>query len=94
MAGEGETDLNKAIEQYHVNNECEWLLNYLNSREARCIDCRYKQGMTRKEIAAEFGVSISRINQIEKEAIRKMNHRAILETKFLRTLKRVKKNGR
>ena len=91
--GEGETDLNKAIEQYHVNSECEWLMNTLNSREARCIDYRYKHGMSRKEIAEELGVSVTRINQIEEKAIRKMNHKAILEAEFLRTLKRVKKNG-
>ena len=85
--------LDRAIEQCDASDECDWLLQFLTPRESECIESRYYQGMTRKEIGSVFGVSVTRVNHIEEKALRKMRRKAEDEAEWKKTVNRVKKNG-
>lgn len=49
--------------------------DFLNEREQRIIKLRFEEGLTLAKIGAEYGVSATRIRQLEAIAIRKLKDR-------------------
>jgi len=50
------------------------ILDTLSKREAQVLRMRYYQDMTLDEVALSFGVTRTRIMQIEHKALRKLRH--------------------
>lgn len=67
-----EEDIEREVMMAEMARKLHTLLSKLTIREERLIRSRYFLDKTRNEVGEEFGLSNSRIAQIENEAIRKL----------------------
>jgi RNA polymerase sigma factor (sigma-70 family) len=68
-----ETKMEKMIE---YKDAIKHLKNGLTPRELNVLHLRYHRAMTCQEVGKEIGISMTRVNEIEQKAFRKMRFRA------------------
>ena len=56
------------------------LVESLTPKQSKVLSLRYMQDLTLREVAAVLEVTIERIRQIEKDALRRLRHRSFIGT--------------
>lgn len=70
----GQLEPSEQISAFELEAAMKTVLTTLTEREQGVIKLRYFDRLTRKDIGAIYGFSISRVKQIELKALCKMNH--------------------
>lgn len=65
-------DIEQEIKMAEVKRKLSVLLGKLTAREERIIRYRYMLDKTQREVAAEFGLTVQRIGQLERDALEKL----------------------
>ena len=70
-----EVSAKEELRKYDIVEFENYMLNRLSDRELRCIECKYRYGMTLEETGQKFSVTKERIRQILARAERKLKYR-------------------
>jgi DNA-directed RNA polymerase subunit F len=70
-----EVSAKEELRKYDIVEFENYMLNRLSDRELRCIECKYRYGMTLEETGQKFSVTKERIRQILARAQRKLKYR-------------------
>ena len=67
-----EENLEQEVQMAEMKRKLSILLGKLTAREERIIRYRYMLEKTQREVATEFGLTVRRIGQLEREALEKL----------------------
>ena len=70
-----EVSAKEELRKYDIVEFENYMLNRLSDRELRCLECKYRYGMTLEETGHKFSVTKERIRQILARAERKLKYR-------------------
>lgn len=70
-----EVSAKEELRKYDIVEFENYMLNRLSDRELRCIECKYRYGMTLEETGHKFSVTKERVRQILAKAERKLKNR-------------------
>lgn len=70
-----EVSAKEELRKYDIVEFENYMLNRLSDRELRCIECKYRYGMTLEETGHKFSVTKERVRQILARAERKLKNR-------------------
>ena len=67
-----EENLEQKVQMAEMKRKLSILLGKLTAREERIIRYRYMLEKTQREVATEFGLTVRRIGQLERDALEKL----------------------
>lgn len=67
-----EDNVEQEVKMAEMKRKLSILLGKLTAREERIIRYRYMLDKTQREVAAEFGLTVQRIGQLERDALEKL----------------------
>ena len=70
-----EVSAKEELRKYDIVEFENYMLNRLSDRELRCIECKYRYGMTLEETGHKFAVTKERVRQILARAERKLKNK-------------------